>query len=596
MGVASLAGVTAFALAFVLTPGVRRLALARGWVSRPVADRWGHRIVARAGGIVMFAGFLGATLLWVPSTPRVASLWLGTTLVFALGLWDDLARMRPYTKLLLQLLIGCVMVMRGVRIELFGWPWLSIPVSILWFAVIINAFNLLDNMDGLAAGVGAIAAGFCVYHAGLREQWTIVSLSAALCGSCLGFLSFNFPPARIFMGDSGSHFLGLTLATLALPGEPTHQRGQLVTVLAVPVLILAVPIFDTCFVAIQRVAHGQHPFKGGKDHVSHRLAILGLSTRQTVLALYATSAALGLLSILSASLESFSSVPFWLMALTVLLLLGLYLAQVKVYRADALPDGPQASDPVMTPLGTMLLHKRRLVELIVDFLMISCVYVLAHMLRFEGQLNPDVHALIVQSLPLVLALKLACFAGFGLYRGVWRYVGLADLVTVFKAVTLGSVLSTALLVYAWRFEGYSRSVLIIDWMLTFLAVAGSRVVGRLLDEWISAAAVQGTPTLIIGAGDTGELVLRCVRHEEHLGLSVVGFLDADPRKHGNRIHGCPVLGGPFELVETVERHRVRKVLIAINDPPGALLQLVQQCCEPRRIAWKVVTAGITDVV
>ena len=167
---------------------------------------------------------------------------------------------------------------------------------------------------------------------------------------------------------------------------------------------------------------------------------------------------------------------------------------------------------------------------------------------------------------------------------------------MFKAVTLGSVLSALALLYCWRFQGYSRAVLIIDWMLTFLVVGGSRVVERLLDEWIRASMERGTPVLIIGAGDTGAQVLRSMDAERRSTMHVVGFLDDDPVKHGSRILGREVLGGRRALAEVLDTHSVHEVLVAIHDPPGDLLHEVQRCCAARGITWRVVTAGVTSAV
>jgi len=398
------------------------------------------------------------------------------------------------------------------------------------------------------------------------------------------------------MGDSGSHLLGLSLAALALLGS-WHHSTQLLSILAVPVLILAVPIFDTCFVIIQRLLNGQHPFIGGRDHVSHRLAILGLSTRQTVITLYAISGSLGLLSIVSATLKPLAAIVMWLVVITVLILCGRYLARVNVYRLEQ--ASTQRISPItsknLTVIATMLQHKRRLVEILVDFALISSAYAAAHMLRFEGLLTSEFQHLIIQSLPVLLVIKLSCFAACGLYRGVWRYMGLADIITVFKAVTLGSILSALALLFLWRFEGYSRAVIIIDWMLTFLAVGGSRVVERLLDGWISGVAARGEVALIIGAGDTGARVLRLLKYEGGATRRVVGFLDDDVSKHGNRIHGTPVLGGRGKLPGVLDMYQIRETLVAMSDPPGDLLEYVQACCAPRSITWRVVTAGVTDV-
>lgn len=585
---------TALALTFFLTPLVRSMAVRSRWMNKPVEDRWGRRVIARLGGVAMFAGFVSSLLLYVPLDQRVLGLLAGVTLVFSLGLMDDLRRMPPYTKLVAQLLVGCLMVISGIQIRLVEWTWLSIPLSVFWFVLVMNAFNLLDNMDGLAAGVGAIAAGVCALHGVLSGQWMVATIAASVTGACLGFLRYNFPPAKIFMGDSGSHLLGLTLASLGLMGSWRHST-QLVSVLAVPTLVLAVPIFDTCFVTIQRLAHRLHPFAGGTDHVSHRLAVLGLTARQTVLALYGVSASLGLLSIVSLELKTLPTMAIWLSVATLLVLFGGYLAKVNVYRLEPELKALERTAPMQatTLIGTMLLHKRRLVEILVDFSLVSSVYVFAHLLRYEGALSRDIQQLIVTSLPVLLIIKLMCFAGFGLYRGVWRYLGLSDIIMIFKAVTLGSVLSTVALLYLWRFGGYSRSVLIIDWMLCFIAVGGSRVIERLLDAWIRQATARGMPTLIIGAGVTGARVLRLLIEESSTAYVVAGFLDDDPSKYGNRLYGVRVLGTRNQLAHALQEHRIQAVLIAIDDPPGDLLQHVQSCCEARSVTWRVVTAGVT---
>ncbi len=145
--------------------------------------------------------FLAAVVCWVSLDSRLAILLVALTLSFCLGLFDDIRRLPPYAKLVAQLLIGSLMVSGGIRIELIQWAWISIPLSILWFVLIMNAFNLLDNMDGLAAGTGAIAAGFCAVHAAITGQWMVAMMSACLSSTCIAFLCYNFPPARIYMGD-----------------------------------------------------------------------------------------------------------------------------------------------------------------------------------------------------------------------------------------------------------------------------------------------------------------------------------------------------------------------------------------------------------
>ena len=593
---AVVAGVTAFAITFCATPIIRILAVRRGWSTRSAEDRWGRRVVARFGGIAIFAGYMAAAFLWVPLEPRVVGILIGLALVVVVGIADDMRRMPPYTKLLLQLLVGCAVVGLGVRIHVETWTWESVPLSVLWFVLVMNAFNLLDNMDGLAAGVAAIAAGFCAFHAIVAQQWTLVALAAILGGACVGFLQFNFPPAKIYMGDTGSHFLGLGLATL-MPLSSWHYPAPLIGILAVPVLVLAVPIFDTCFVTIQRLLHRQHPFVGGTDHVSHRLAILGLSTRQTVMALYGISISVGLVSVLSASMRPLSALALWCVVVTVLIAFGRYLGRVNVYQLESVATaaGPMPAQPV-TRIETLLLHKRRLLEVLIDFIIICGAYLSAHLLRFDGVLSAHIQGLLVRSLPIILVIKIACFLASGLYRREWHRPDLSDVVVVLKAVTFGATLSSIALLYLWRFEGYSRAVLLIDWMICLLAVGGSRMAERLFDEWIGSASAQGTPVLIVGAGQTGERVLRYLKDIRHSGRRVAAFLDDDPRKIGLQIHGVRVVGTRRRLPELLAELEIGEVLIAITDPPAELLRDVQESCRARGVRWNIVAAVMTGSV
>ncbi len=589
------ATLTAFVLTLVLTPFIRAIAVRYGLITRPAEDRWGKRVIARLGGVAMFLSFLAAVVCWVPLRSPLVLLLAALTLSFCLGLFDDLRRLPPYSKLIAQLLIGSLLVTGGIRIELIQWTWLSIPLSILWFVLIMNAFNLLDNMDGLAAGIGAIAAGFCAVHAGLVGQWMIAMVSAALSATCIGFLRYNFPPARIFMGDSGSHSIGLCLGALAIMQSWHHSAG-LLSILAIPSLVLAVPIFDTCFVTIQRLMNRQNPFVGGTDHVSHRLAILGLSVEQTVLVLYGLSLTLGILSFLTAALKPLPMLACWVFIATTLVLCGQYLAKVNVYRLEPSDNsgGPARAASSSARIETMLMHKRRLLEILVDFCALSCVYVFAHLLRFDGVLTHDVNALIMKSLPLILVIKLSVFVFYGLYRGLWRYLGLADLLSIVKAVSVGSCLSAVTILYLWRFQGFSRSVTIIDWALSILVVGGSRVAERLFDEWITQASPQQRSVVIVGAGDSGAQVLRMLNSGNER-FHVLGFIDDDRRKHGSAILGVPVLGGRDHLQKILKRGSVSEVLVAITDPPGELLEDIRSFCTLSQVNWRVVSASVRSL-
>ncbi len=577
-----LIGSGAYLFSILLTPLVRTVAISIGCVSRPSQDRWGRRVVARLGGLPIALGFLAAVGWAIHKDPRMIGLMLGGVLMLLAGLVDDLRRLHPYSKLIVQILSGCLVVVSGIQADIVI-PWLTIPLTIGWLVLVMNAFNLMDNMDGLSGGIGVIAASFCAWHALETQQWLVALISASLGGATLGFLRYNLPPAKIFMGDTGSQVLGLGLGTLALMGT-WHQPARLAGILALPTFLLAVPIFDTCFVTIQRLLNGRHPFQGGTDHLSHRLGILGLTPRQVVFALYAFTASCGAISILLSKQKPMALTGISILATGLLFVIGAYFAKVRVYtRVSSSVMGSRVAF-----IETMLMHKRRLVEVCVDFALICASYVIAHALRFEATLTPDLEILILRSLPWIIAVKMICFFSCGLYRGVWRYISLPDLTNILRAVIVGSVFSALVVLYLWRFEGYSRAVFVIDGLLLFVAVSGARIIEPLLNEWITSSIQGGIPVLIVGAGDTGELLLQQLKLAGSGKYRVVGFLDDDLTKQGDSIHGIRIIGSRQGLGKVVQEFGVREVLIAIRQPPEDLVQQIQGYCEENGLSWKVV--------
>ena len=580
-----LAGVSAYAFSSVTTPWIRRFALQVGCVSRPANDRWGRRVVPRLGGLPIALALLGVVGAEAHRNPRLWGILLAGGLILLVGLTDDFRTLHPNSKLIGQILAGCIVLSFGIHVST-GLPWLAIPLTIGWLVLVMNAFNLMDNMDGLSAGIGAIAGGFLTWHVLQTDHLTVAIVAAALTGSTIGFLQYNLPPAKIFMGDTGSQVLGLALGTLSLTGT-WHHSARLLGILALPTLLLAVPIFDTLFVMFQRMLHGRHPFQGGTDHLSHRLGVLGLTPRQVIFIFYTMTALFGFVSLLFAhDNQPFAITGIWLLTLGILLMLGATLAEVRVY--DDLSSPPE--DAKVTLIETMLMHKRRIVEVVVDFCSVWACYVMAHALRFEATLTPNLEKLILQSLPWVIAVKMICFFACGLYRGLWRYISLHDLANILRAVILGSVLSAIVVLYLWRFEGYSRAVFIIDGTLLFLAVSGARLVEPMLNEWIRSSAERATQVLIIGAGDTGELLLQQIQMDRQGTRRVACFLDDDAAKQGDRIHGISILGTRRDLGRVVKELNIREVFIAIRRPPPELVRQIQSYCEENGLLWHVASS------
>ncbi len=288
----------ALLIALALTPAAGRLALRTGMVDRPSARKLHQHPIPLLGGLAIYLALVGAVVIFSDRTylAQLAGILIGATLVSFFGLWDDRSGLSPLVKLGGQLAAAGILLLFGVQVQLFGWAFLNYALTLFWVVGITNALNLLDNMDGLSAGVATVASAFFLVLAAMSGQYLVGALAAALTGACLGFLVYNFNPARIFMGDSGSLFLGFLLAAVGL-----KLRFENVTTVTwmIPVVVLGIPIFDTTLVTLSRLRRGLNPFTNpGKDHLSHRLVRLGLTHREAVLTIYVAGVGLGVIATL----------------------------------------------------------------------------------------------------------------------------------------------------------------------------------------------------------------------------------------------------------------------------------------------------------
>jgi UDP-GlcNAc:undecaprenyl-phosphate/decaprenyl-phosphate GlcNAc-1-phosphate transferase len=323
---------SALTLSLLLTPLSRILSIKTGRVAAPREDRWHNRPTPTLGGTAMFVAFMLPVLgllAWGGGWSEARwGLLGGAVLMFGLGLLDDFKPVRPAVKLVGQAIAAALVVMAGDLIDFFPWDFANVVLTFLWLVGITNAINLLDNMDGLAGGIALIAAGFLGYFFWRAENPYLLAVALTLAGSVLGFLIFNFPPARTFMGDNGSLFLGFTLAALAVVHRP--RASDVFSVMGVPILLFLLPILDTALVTVTRLLRGQSPVLGGTDHTSHRLIAFGLSERQAVLALYAVGLISGLVGAALEALNYSLSLALIPLLLIILAVLTAYLMKVKV--------------------------------------------------------------------------------------------------------------------------------------------------------------------------------------------------------------------------------------------------------------------------
>jgi UDP-GlcNAc:undecaprenyl-phosphate GlcNAc-1-phosphate transferase len=579
----ALAGLVALVTAVCLTPLAGRLAVRAGLVAVPHADRWHRREIPLLGGLALVVATLAGVVVGGPVARTVLVLLLCATAVGAVGLYDDARSLRPQTKLILQILIASVLTAVGLQFQGTGIAPVDMLITLVWMVGITNAFNLLDNMDGLAAGTAAIVAGFRLAFFLADGNAEGAMLSAVILGASVGFLVYNFQPASIFMGDAGSLFLGFMVAGLSLVGGGfSYSRGTAL-VLVLPVLVLLVPIFDTTFVTISRVLAGRPVSQGGRDHTSHRLVALGMSERQAVLILYALACAGGGIAWFSYRYGlSYGAV------LAVLLVLGTILFGVFLGRLQEYPSGGTRPGAVATMLADFS-YKQQVAAVAVDTLLIVAAYYSAYVLRFEGQLHLA-QATFRQSLPIVVVAQVAAFFMAEIHRGVWRHTGMSDLLRVGRACLVGSVLAVLGVLFLYRFEGYSRAVFVLYCLLLFIFVAASRTSFRALDEFVRARQNPGHPVLIYGAGHGGVMVLREVSSNADLGWRVVAFADDDPDKRGTRLQGIPVAGGIDHLETTLDTFGPEVVIISSSKIDPSVVDRVRTRCSVSGIA--VVSASV----
>jgi len=313
-------------LSIGLTITCRRLAIYLTIVATPAADRWHAAPTPLLGGVAIFTAVILTSLALLDLNTAMRGLLAGASALFLLGLLDDLRPFKPHVKFFGQLLVACALIGMGLQLHLTDYPLLNLFITLVWIVGITNAFNLLDNMDGLAAGIAIVATGFRLTFFLMDGNTSEAALAAILIGALFGFLIFNWNPASIFMGDAGSLFVGCTVAGLNLLGDWPYSRGTM-SVMVLPVMILLVPIFDTTFVTITRTLRGRPISIGGRDHTSHRLVALGLSEPKAVIFLYGIAIFSGLIALFSYRYGLSYSVTFITLLLIALILLGVYIGR-----------------------------------------------------------------------------------------------------------------------------------------------------------------------------------------------------------------------------------------------------------------------------
>ena len=584
-------------VAFPVTAASLRLLLSsrvgRRLVAVPTGERWHEQATPTFGGIGIYAGFfagiaLALALDAVDWSGELAGILVGVTIVFLAGLVDDLRHLSPVAKLLAQITAAVVVIASGLNVEIVGNDVLAWGIGLLWLVGITNAFNLLDNMDGLAATLALVACGyFAIDAATEHSNDTVLVLALSLGLACGGFLPFNLRPRRgaaVFMGDSGSQLIGFGLASLALAASWT-VAGTTVATILLPLLVLAIPILDTTLVTVARLVEKRPVTQGGKDHSSHRLVYYGLSETKAVLLLAIVASAIGATALAYNVLDNGRLTAVGVLFTFVLLVqFGSFLSDLQE-RSRRGVEGPEPS-----LWRALVFEPRRLVEVFVDFVLICGSFLVAYLLSVGGTGTDYERSVYLSALPILLASRYVFFVGLGVYRRVWRFATARDVLPILVGCVASSMAAFLILIALRPIGSFpATEIFVVDAILCTLLVGASRLALRLLPE-ARGRRLQRRRVLVVGAGRAGRSLARELRETHE--ARVVGFLDDNPRVRRRRILGISVLGSLDETDRAIASSHPEEILVTIPDAPPDRLGAVVRASEAAGVACHMVRRSV----
>jgi UDP-GlcNAc:undecaprenyl-phosphate GlcNAc-1-phosphate transferase len=599
--------VVSAAISAALTPIARRLALVVGAIDRPGPRKVHRESVARLGGLAIVASGCAtfALMRWLPLgfantlPPGVgAGMGVGLLPILAVSIWDDIRPLRSLPKFVAQGFGAAIAVGFGVTlaptIHIFGLSveigLLAAPLSVVWLVGVTNAFNIVDGLDGLAAGLALISAGSLAAIFIAVHQIPIAAATLAVMGAVLGFLPYNFYPAKIFLGDSGATAIGFVLACFALKGGSTLSAGFAVLL---PVFVMGLPVAETLVSMARRLISrvetkaSSGVFEADRNHFHHRLLALGINHRKVVWILYGAGAGvagLGLLSILMTVVEA----GFLLIALLVAGVVGV---SRLGYQEFALIRNGRILHAYDSPV-----LQKSLFSVFADLVMVGVSVYGALVLRFEDVSVSLYHRDAVLMFAALAPLTATCFWAFGLYRGTWRLAGVDDFDRLWMAVLASTVVAFVLYPIIGRHSG-SLSVFVIYALIEVVLASGSRASYRVLMSKRSRASSGGIPVLIYGAGLGGCATVRELLSNAALNMRPVGFLDDNVSRLGRLVNGYPIVGG-VEAIETfIVKNAVEAVIVSSEKIGPAELGAAHETCNRHgiRLLRMRVTFGTCEV-
>lgn len=578
---------TPLCISLLITPYVIKFAKRIGAIDKPNERKVHTNPIPRLGGVAIYISFFLSVIFSAHVDPAlhpfaslpphaIMMLVISLTMVLMLGIWDDVSSLTPGKKFIGQVLAATIVYFAGFRISSVTHPmdaslldlgFFQYPATILWIVGITNAFNLIDGLDGLAGGVACIVSGTIFSISLMKGDVSTAMLSLLLGGSILGFLKYNFNGARIFLGDSGSLFIGFTLAILSMHSS---TKGSAAFSILVPMLTLGLPIMDTLLSMIRRLVRSLFPEQPAKNsffgkmvamflpdrgHIHHQLMARGLSRKHAVLLLYVVSLLFGVGAFAVTFANNISMTPM-LIAVGIATFIGV--SQLRYKEMAVLRSG------VLLPMYERPLLNSVLFQGFLDLAFIFGAFISAFSLANRGQVPFAFDETFLQSLTITGGVQLGVFYLSGLYNRSWKQFGMGDLLKISKTVILAVIITWTVLAFLpdqWR--RIDLPTMILDFYIVLSLVLGARISFHVLNYFSQRENHNGKrKVLIYGADVKGSLMAQQILAEEGLNLHPVGFLDDDPQLEGKRLNGYPILGGHWKLSRLLKKTKIDEIVLS----------------------------------
>ncbi len=552
----------------------------------PRADRWHLNPTPNSGGVAIFLSCAAVYLVAFRNVHR--SVAIGAAAICVLGFVDDRIQLRPAVKFGAQCLISLGVVLSGIVFPGTPWYTLNVVLTLLWIVGITNAFNLIDNMDGLCAGVAII---ICVFRFGLLAadgHWDDAFLGAMIGAGFLGFLVFNYRPAKIFMGDCGSMFAGFSLAALAIASPIPNTRVFLAGVFS-PALAFTYPIFDTLLVSVLRRAAGRKISVGGRDHSSHRLAALGISEQKVVWMLWALTALGSAIGVLARwmPIPVIAGIAILAGALT---MFAVFLGTVPPYQFSGDSELVRSS-----PLRRLIPSLRAGLIIVVDILVAGLALFLAFLIRYEADIPPEQIKNLLISLPVVMMCHGLLSCAGRTFNVVWRWLCLRDVLELTRAVVLGAA-STFFLLWLLGVRSYPRGVVILYCVLCLGSSIALRMSLRVFQDLFAGQDASKQRVAILGADSQGEMAAALVEKHDPLKAVPVVFLDYDKSKHGMKMRGLPIrCCGSTDMQTLATEFKLEAVLVLNTRSYAGEHEMLERECREAGLQLRMLDIAIREV-